>query len=112
MVIGATVAVELTRHIMQIPRLTEQEHDILQKLAEHGPSRMIASPMRGRLALYKLINETPKRWAITQDGKEAIVRPPMKASPAESPTAEDPGRVGRSRISGKRLPNRRKSPFS
>ena len=38
--------------------------EALAELAEHGP-RHLPGGTRGRLALYKLIDETPEGWSIT-----------------------------------------------
>jgi hypothetical protein len=54
------------------PPLTELEVRRLTELAEHGPTRHLPSETRGRLALYKLIDETPEGWSITALGSEAL----------------------------------------
>jgi hypothetical protein len=63
--------------------------------------------LRGHLCLYGLVAETPKGWTITERGKDAIVRAPAKESPETSGARS----TIRSRVSGKRMPLRRKSPF-
>jgi hypothetical protein len=52
--------------------LTENERAVLETLAVSGPERGLDPAMRGRLALYKLIDETPKGWKITALGREAL----------------------------------------
>lgn len=95
-----------------LPALTKEEQFILRKLAEDGPTMDLARPLRGRLALYRLVSETPQGWIITQDGRDAIDRAPPKESPQERYAARDLEQSGRSRTTGKRMPLRRKSPFS
>jgi hypothetical protein len=60
---------------MRIPRLTQQEHDILKDLAEKGPLRRIPTPLSGRLVLYRLADETPQGWIIAPAGKDALNTP-------------------------------------
>jgi hypothetical protein len=80
---------------MNIPLLTQQEHAVLKKLAEDGPSRGILPPTSGRLGLYNLINETPAGWVITPTGKEALGRPVNAPSDApRRPKRESGGRWG------------------
>jgi hypothetical protein len=54
------------------PPLTELEIRRLAELAEHGPTRHLPSETRGRLALYKLIDETPEGWSITALGLQTL----------------------------------------
>ena len=106
---GARWSDNLTARVaqMRLPTLTETERPFLKALDKDGPAVDIPQPLRGRLALYGLIAETPKGWTVTERGKEAIVHAPAKESP------ETPGTrpTVRSQVSGKRMPLRRKSPF-
>jgi hypothetical protein len=74
---------------MRLPQLTRHEHRVLTKLAVDGPVHSIARQMRGRLELYNLIDETPRGWAITPRGREALLKPPT-SNP--TPAAERPAR--------------------
>jgi hypothetical protein len=93
-----------------LPALTEEERSILRNLASDGPTTAPLAAARGRLALYGLIDETPEGWIITH-GTEAIARAPVKENQAESRATRDPEGPDRSRTTGNRLPNRRRSPF-
>ena len=63
---------------MIFPTLTEPERSTLEDLAIRGPSRSVTGPIRGRLALYRMIDETPQGWAITAFGRQALeVTPPV-----------------------------------
>jgi hypothetical protein len=64
---------------MIFPSLTEAERSALEDMATHGPSRTVAVPIRGRLALYKMIDETPEGWRITALGHEALKAVPPVA---------------------------------
>lgn len=69
---------------MIFPSLTAEERAALEDLATHGPSRTVTVPIRGRLALYKLIDEKPEGWTITALGREALrVVPPVAGSTAD-----------------------------
>jgi hypothetical protein len=57
---------------MAVPTLTKDERTALEHLAASGPERDLDRPMRGRLALYRLIDETPDGWKITPLGREAL----------------------------------------
>ena len=94
-----------------LPALTKEERSVLRKLAEDGPTMDLPRPLRGRLALYGLVSETPQGWVITQDGRDAIDQAPTKESPQERQAARDLERSSRSPITGKRMPLKRKSPF-
>jgi hypothetical protein len=63
--------------------LTDEERAALEQLAAFGPDRGLDPPLRGRLALYKLIDETPQGWTITALGREALVSAPPR-QPKES----------------------------
>jgi len=82
---------------MIFPSLTEAERSALEDLVMHGPSRTMIGPIRGRLALYKLIDETPQGWSITPLGRQAlqVVPPVADATPNHkkgSPRPTDSGR--------------------
>jgi hypothetical protein len=82
---------------MIFPSLTEPERSTLEDLAMHGPSRSLTGPIRGRLALYKMIDETPQGWTITALGRQAlrVVPPVADAAPSqkkESSRSSDGGR--------------------
>ena len=69
---------------MIFPSLTDAERAVLEEMAAHGASRGLAVPIRGRLALYKLIDETPDGWIITPLGRQALQAAPSAATPAAS----------------------------
>ena len=52
--------------------LQGQDYEALKQLLLVGPSRCLNAGVRGRLALYRLIEETPLGWRITADGKSAL----------------------------------------
>lgn len=80
---------------MTFPSLTEPERAALEDLAIHGPSRSVTGPIRGRLALYRMIDETPQGWTITAFGRQALqVIPP--ASDAEPNQKKGPSRSSES----------------
>lgn len=54
------------------PQLTELESRVLRELADHGPTHDLGGAIRGRLALYQLIDETPTGWTITALGRETL----------------------------------------
>ena len=91
---------------MQIPPLTRQEQTLLQKLESDGPLPMIAPQIRGVLALYALIDETPHGWTITPLGKDALRKPSLK-SPLRA-AANDPWP---DRLAPRRRVHQRTSPF-
>ena len=61
---------------MIFPSLTDAERGALEEMAAHGPTRELSTPVRGRLALYKLIDETPEGWKITALGRQALQTAP------------------------------------
>lgn len=61
---------------MIFPSLTDTERAVLEEMAAHGPNRSLSVPIRGRLALYKLIDETPEGWIITPLGRQALQEAP------------------------------------
>ncbi len=69
---------------MIFPSLTEAERMALEEMAVHGPTRTVTVPIRGRLALYKLIDETPDGWNITALGRQALQAAPSVADPAQN----------------------------
>jgi hypothetical protein len=73
---------------MILPSLTVDERAALEDLAINGPSRTVSTPLRGRLALYRLIDETPEGWSITSFGRQFLqVAPPV----AETATSQKKG---------------------
>jgi hypothetical protein len=73
---------------MIFPSLTDAERAVLEEMVVHGPNRNLLTPIRGRLALYKLIDETPDGWKITPLGRQALQAAPSAASPAQPPKKE------------------------
>jgi hypothetical protein len=73
---------------MIFPSLSDTERAVLEELMMHGPNRNLPTPIRGRLALYKLIDETPDGWKITPLGQQALQVAPSAASPAQGPRRE------------------------
>jgi len=76
---------------MPEPILTEEELAALETLAAAGPERMLDKALRGRLALYKMIDETPSGWKITALGRGALsaARPRRDSTPAQTPGSND-----------------------
>jgi hypothetical protein len=52
--------------------LQEQDYETLKQLLLNGPVPHLDVAVRGRLALYRLIDETPRGWRITANGKTAL----------------------------------------
>jgi len=77
---------------MIFPSLTDAERTALEEMAAHGAKRDMPAPIRGRLALYKLIDETPEGWKITPLGREALRIAPSAPTPGQSPKKD--GRPG------------------
>lgn len=73
---------------MIFPSLTDAERAALEDMAAHGPTRDLSTPVRGRLALYKLIDETPEGWKITPLGRQALQAAPSAPSPGQPPRKE------------------------
>jgi hypothetical protein len=67
---------------MIFPSLNDAERAVLEEMAVHGPNRSVSVPIRGRLALYKLIDETPEGWIITALGRQALHAAPLVSAPA------------------------------
>jgi hypothetical protein len=76
---------------MAVPTLTNDERTALEHLATFGPERDLDRPLRGRLALYRLIDETPDGWKITPLGREtlAAARPRRDSAADEAANAPD-----------------------
>jgi len=76
---------------MPDPILTEEELAALETLAAAGPERTLDKALRGRLALYKLIDETPAGWKLTSLGRDALsaARPRRDNEPAPTPGSTD-----------------------
>ena len=70
---------------MIFPSLTDAERAVLEEMVVHGPTRDVSTPTRGRLALYKLIDETPQGWKITPFGRQALQAAPLAAAPGQPP---------------------------
>ncbi len=73
---------------MIFPTLSDAERAVLEDLLLHGPNRNLPTPIRGRMALYRLIDETPEGWKITPLGQQALQVAPS-ASPSQTPGKED-----------------------
>jgi hypothetical protein len=91
----------------RLPTLTNDEWLLLRSVAVNGPVKFLPRPTSGRFELYGLIAETPNGWIITRAGRAALGRKPAE----EDASPQDPHPTERSAKTGKRLPNRRKSPF-
>jgi len=70
---------------MIFPSLSDAERAVLEDLAVHGPNRNLPTPIRGRLGLYKLIDETPEGWKITPLGQQALHVAPSASAPSQAP---------------------------
>ena len=70
---------------MIFPSLSDAERAVLEDLLLHGPNRNLPTPIRGRLGLYKLIDETPEGWKITDAGRQALLAPPRPGAPRPRP---------------------------
>jgi hypothetical protein len=68
---------------MIFPSLSDAERAVLEEMVAHGPTRDLLAPMRGRLALYKLIDETPEGWKITPLGHQALREAPSSSAPGQ-----------------------------
>ena len=67
----------------------------------HGPLRDLATAVRGRLALYRLIDETPDGWKITPLGRQALQVAPSAPTPGQ-PTKKDGRPMDHERHYGKK----------
>ena len=52
--------------------ITIDERAVLQELATRGASRQLSARLCGRLSLYGLIDEGPRGWAITAEGRKML----------------------------------------
>jgi hypothetical protein len=75
---------------MIFPSLSDAERAVLEDLLLHGANRNLPTPIRGRMALYKLIDETPDGWKITPLGQQAL-----QVAPSANPTSPTPPKEGR-----------------
>jgi hypothetical protein len=73
---------------MIFPSLSDAERAALEEMAAHGPNRNLTTAVRGRLALYRLIDETPNGWKITGLGRQALHVAPAAATPGQ-PTRKE-----------------------
>lgn len=73
---------------MIFPSLSDAERAVLEDLLMHGPNRNLSTPIRGRMALYKLIDETPEGWKITPLGQQALQVAPTASSPSQGSRKE------------------------
>ena len=73
---------------MIFPSLSDAERAVLEDMLLHGPNRNMPTPIRGRLALYKLIDETPEGWKITPFGQQALQVAPAASAPSHAPRKE------------------------
>jgi len=81
---------------MIFPSLSDAERSALEELAMQGPSRTIIVPIRGRLALYRLIDETPQGWSITDLGRRALQAvPPVAETTPQKKGSSRSGESGR-----------------
>jgi hypothetical protein len=71
---------------------SNEERAVLERLAAEGPSRDLPRPLRGRLALYGLIDETPEGWKITDRGRNVLANParPDVLRPSPAGDADEP----------------------
>ncbi len=77
---------------MTIPALSNVERAALENLVASGAERGLDPALRGRSALYKLIDETPQGWKITPLGRQVLAASRPQQEPAQSDTAgEEPG---------------------
>ena len=86
---------------MIFPSLSEAERAALEEMTVHGPMRDLATPVRGRLALYKLIDETPEGWKITPLGRQALQVAPAAPAPGQ-PTKKEGRPLDHERHYGKK----------
>ena len=74
--------------MVNLVALTNEERATLKVLAADGPKRL-RPPVLGRLALYKLITETPEGWRITEAGQDAVARAPARRTDKPTPPAPE-----------------------
>lgn len=86
---------------MIFPSLSDAERAVLEDLLLHGPNRNLPTPIRGRLGLYKLIDETPEGWKITPLGQQALQVAPS-ANPQSQGARKEDGSPDHERHYGKK----------
>jgi hypothetical protein len=52
--------------------ITVEERTALRELDTQGPTRQLSARVSGRLALYGMIDEGPRGWAITAEGRKML----------------------------------------
>lgn len=52
--------------------ITVDERAALQELETRGPTRQLSARVSGRLALYGMIDEGPRGWVITAEGRKML----------------------------------------
>lgn len=57
---------------MQTRSISVEEREALLELERNGPGRSFNGRVRGRLALYGLIEEGPRGWFITERGRAML----------------------------------------
>jgi hypothetical protein len=57
---------------MNVRFITVEERAMLQELETRGPGRNLNARVCGRLALYGMIDEGPRGWAITPAGRQIL----------------------------------------
>jgi hypothetical protein len=57
---------------MQARSISVEERAALQDLEANGPSRSLNGRVRGRLALYGMVDEGPRGWGITELGRKML----------------------------------------
>ena len=57
---------------MQARSVSVEERTALLELEANGPSRSLNGRVRGRLALYGMIDEGPRGWNITALGRKVL----------------------------------------
>jgi len=88
---------------MIFPSLNEAERGALEEMAVHGPTRDLSTPVRGRLALYRLIDETPEGWMITPLGRQALTAAPIASAPGQPGKKEGRPTPSQDRHYGKKI---------
>ena len=52
--------------------ITVDERAVLQELETRGPTRQLSARISGRLSLYGMIDEGPRGWVITAEGRKML----------------------------------------
>ena len=52
--------------------ITVDECAVLQELETRGPTRQLSARISGRLSLYGMIDEGPRGWVITTEGRKML----------------------------------------